>query len=407
MRWSLNRFRCAILLVLLLITGSAVFSVGMANTEASAGEYTNVDLMLLVSYILLALIFSFLCSVAEAVLLSITPSYIAGLREKQPKKAALLKRLKQDDVDRSLAAILTLNTIAHTVGAVGAGSKATAVFGSTWFGLFSAVMTLMILFLSEIIPKTLGAVFWRKLAGTTAIFVRGLIVALYPLILVSERLTNLIAHGESVQVFSRDEFIAMAGVGEQTGKINERESRIIRNLFRFDSLKARDIMTPRTVVVALSQDITVSEALEANEQPPFSRLLLYRADIDDITGFVLKDDMLMSKAKDQGEVKLETLKREIMIVPGEMPLSGLLEFLLEHRQHIALVAGEYGGTKGLVTLEDLVETLLGMEIVDEMDRVEDMQALARQQWAKRAKALGMEVDVSKHEQAEQDAPADE
>jgi CBS domain containing-hemolysin-like protein len=381
-------------LTLLLITTSKSFAVGAANTEATTTGYTNTDVVLLVVFVLLALIVSFLCSVAEAVLLSITPSYIARLREVKPKLAVLLKRLKQDNVDQSLAAILTLNTIAHTVGAVGSGAKAAVVFGSVWVGMFSAVMTLMILFLSEIIPKTLGAVFWRKLSGVTAIFVRGLILILYPLIKVSEGLTRLIARRKHLHPFNREEFIAMARIGEQAGQIDEDQSRIIQNLFRLESLKAADIMTPRTVIAALRQDMTVTEVLDANAQTPFSRLPLYRTNLDDITGFILKDEMLLAKARDQGEIKLEKLKREIMTVTGEMPLSDLLESLLDKRQHIALVVNEYGGTKGLVTLEDVVETLLGMEIVDEMDKIEDMQALARRQWAKRARALGLEIDTS-------------
>jgi CBS domain containing-hemolysin-like protein len=380
---------------LLLITASEAFAVGASNTEAAATGYTGADVVMLVVFVLLALIVSFLCSVAEAVLLSITPSYIARLREVKPKLATLLKRLKQDNVDQSLAAILTLNTIAHTVGAVGSGAKAAVVFGSVWVGMFSAVMTLMILFLSEIIPKTLGAVFWRKLSGVTAIFVRGLILTLYPLIKVSEGLTRLIARRKNLHVFSREEFIAMARIGEQAGQIDEDQSRIIRNLFRLESLTAADIMTPRTVIAALRQDMTITEALDANANTPFSRLPLYRTNLDHITGFILKDDMLLAKARDQDDVKLETLKRDIMTVAGKMPLSDLLESLLDDRQHIALVVDEYGGTKGLVTLEDVVETLLGMEIVDEMDKIEDMQALARQQWAKRARALGLEVDNSK------------
>ena len=359
-----------------------------------AAGYTNTDVILLVSYILLALIFSFLCSVAEAVLLSITPSYVAGLRDRKPKLAALLKRLKQDNVDQSLAAILTLNTIAHTVGAIGSGSKATVVFGSAWFGLFSAVMTLMILFLSEIIPKTIGAVYWRNLAGLTAQFVRGLIWALYPLIWVSEALTRLIARRKSAHVFSREEFIAMAGIGQRAGKIDQRESRIIKNLFRFDSLKAKDIMTPRTVISGLPQDMSVTESLDAKPSMTHSRLPLYQGNLDHITGFILRDDLLIAKAQDRGDVKLETLKREIKTVHEDISLSNLLEFLLEKRQYITLVIDEYGGTQGLVTTEDVVETLLGMEIVDEMDRVEDMQVLARKQWAKRARALGLEVDAN-------------
>ena len=381
-----------VMMLILLFAANTATAVGLPGSSPTNVGHTNTDVVLLVSYILLALVFSFLCSVAEAVLLSITPSYIAGLRDRKPKLAALLKHLKQDNIDQSLAAILTLNTIAHTVGAIGSGSKATVVFGSAWFGLFSAIMTLMILFLSEIIPKTIGAVYWRTLAGLTAQFVRGLIWSLYPLILISEALTRLIAQGKKAHVFSRKEFVAMAGIGERAGKIDPRESRIIRNLFRFDSLTAKDIMTPRTVIAGFPQDMSITEALDAKPSVTFSRLPLYQADLDHVTGFILKDDLLNAKAQGHDDVKLDTLKREIKTVTGNMSLSNLFGFLLDKRQHIALVVDEYGGTKGLVTTEDVVETLLGMEIVDEMDKVQDMQALARQQWAKRAKALGLDVN---------------
>ena len=367
----------------LLGTANA-FGAGAAGTEEVIGQYTHSDAILLLAYVLLALVFSFLCSVAEAVLLSITPTYIAGLRDKRPRQAEMLHKLKIENVDRSLAAILTLNTIAHTVGAIGAGAKATAVFGSAWFGVFSAVMTLLILFLSEIIPKTLGAVYWRSLTSVTAYFVRTLIIILYPLILVSELLTRLIAHGKEVHIFSRDEFIAMADMGEQSGQIKEQESRIIQNLFHFESLTAKDIMTPRTVIVALQQDITVSDALMEHPHNVFSRLPIYDKDLDGITGFVLKDDLLLAKAKDKHDMPVKSLQREIMAVSDALPLSQLLEKLLDERQHIALVVDNYGGTRGLVSLEDVVETLLGMEIVDEMDKVADMQTLARQQWERRA-----------------------
>jgi len=380
------------MMLIWLFAADAAIAAGLPGGSPIDAGYTNTDVVLLVSYILLALVFSFLCSVAEAALLSLTPSYIAGLRDGKPKLAALLKHLKQDNIDQSLAAILTLNTIAHTVGAIGAGAKATVVFGSAWFGLFSAIMTLMILFLSEIIPKTIGAVYWRSLAGPTAQFVRGLIWSLYPLILISEALTRLIARGKSAHIFSREEFVAMAGIGERAGEIDPRESRIIRNLFRFDSLTASDIMTPRTVISGLPQGMSITEALDAKPSMTFSRLPLYQANLDHITGFILKDDLLNAKAQGRGDVKVKTLKRDIKTVTGNMSLSNLFGFLLDKRQHIALVVDEYGGTKGLVTTEDVVETLLGMEIVDEMDRVRDMQAMARQQWAKRVKTLGLDVN---------------
>lgn len=388
-----NWARYAIVVVIIIFTSECAEAVGIATAGPLARDYTQGDVILLITYILLALVFSFLCSVAEAVLLSITPSYIAGLQNKTPKLAALLKQLKQDNVDKSLAAILTLNTIAHTVGAIGSGSKATIVFGNAWFGLFSAIMTLMILFLSEIIPKTIGAVYWRSLAGITARFVKGLIWVLYPLILISEALTRFISRNKNIHVFSREEFVAMAEFGESSGKIDPRESRIIRNLFRLSSLTASDIMTPRTVISALQKDSTVKDVLDAKPVVTFSRLPIYGKDLDHITGFILRDDLLLSNARDFGNVKIETLKRDIYSVPGSMPLSELLEFLLDQRQHIALVIDEYGGTKGLVTIEDVVETLLGMEIVDEMDRVEDMRALARQQWEKRAKAIALQRDT--------------
>lgn len=348
------------------------------------------DVTVLILYVLLALFFSFLCSVAEAVLLSVTPSYIEGLKEKRPRRAALLKQLKQDNVDRSLAAILTLNTIAHTVGAVGAGAKAAVVFGNAWFGVFSAVMTLMILILSEIIPKTIGAVYWSRLAGPTALFVRLLILTLYPIVRLSEIVTKSISRDADIHVFSRDEFIAMASVGETTGQIRTKESRIIQNLLRFDNLKVTDIMTPRTVISALPEDMTINESLEYIMKAPFSRLPIYRSHIDNPTGFVLRDDVLIFTAQKRGTETLAALKRDILAVPGAVPLTVLFERLLTERHHIALIVSEHGGTEGLVTLEDLIETLMGMEIVDETDNVVDMRSLARKKWVARARAMGID-----------------
>ena len=391
MRLSLKKPGYISLTAWLLFIAASTQVVAAFDPVTKPLEGVNAAVVLLVIYVVLALFFSFLCSVAEAVLLSITPSYIEELKEKQPKRAALLKRLKQDNVDRSLAAILTLNTIAHTVGAIGAGAQATVVFGSAWFGLFSAVMTLMILFLSEILPKTIGAVYWSKLVGPTAFFVNSLIVVLYPIVWLSERLTQFISHGKNVHIFSRDEFIAMARVGHQTGQILDNEARMIRNLFRFGSMAVTDIMTPRTVVSALPEDMTVTNGLEYIEKKPFSRLPVYETDIDDICGFVLRDDVLSKKAAGQGDGSLRLLKRNILVVPESVSLTSLLGNYLKERQHVAVVVDEYGGTTGLVTLEDLVETLMGMEITDETDAVVDMRALARKQWEERTKAMGIDL----------------
>ncbi|MBW1837816.1 MAG: DUF21 domain-containing protein, partial [Deltaproteobacteria bacterium] len=311
--------------VLSLVLAISTHAVGVEGSHERSIEGTNADAVLLITYVLLALVFSFLCSVAESVLLSITPSYIEGQKEKRPKHAALLKRLKQDNVDRSLAAILTLNTIAHTVG----------------------------LFFSEIVPKTIGAVYWSKLVGPISFFVNTLIVVLYPIVWISERLTKFISHGKDIHIFNRDEFIAMAQVGVETGQIHSKESRIIRNLLRFESLKVADIMTPRVVISALAEDMKIIDSLKQVTQTPFSRLPLYRTHTADITGFVLKDDVLIFTAHKRGDEKLKALKREIIAVPESVSLTALLERFLKDRQHIAIVVNEYGGTDGLVTLEDL------------------------------------------------------
>lgn len=349
-------------------------------------DYTTADVVMLVVYLLSAIVLSFLCSIAEAVLLSISPPFIEGMREARPKLAATLTRLRVDNVDQSLAAILTLNTIAHTAGAIGSGAKATLVFGSAWVGAFSALATLLILFLSEIVPKTLGALHWRTLAAPVAVFIRVLIVILYPLIKVSELLTRMLSRGKDAHVFSREEFIAMAGVGEASGHIDERESRILHNLFRMSSLVAGDVMTPRVVIQALPQDQTVADALATIEGSPFSRLPVFDGSIDHVTGFVLKSDLALAQARGESQRKLAEFRRDLLSVPPKVPLSRLLELMLDKRQQLALVSGEYGDTEGLVTLEDVVETLLGDEIVDESDRVADLRKLARQRWEKRSAA---------------------
>ena len=320
-----------------------------------------------------------------------TPSFIADVQETNPKKSDMLKSLKVDNIDQSLAAILTLNTVAHTLGSIGAGAQATIVFGSAWFGLFSAIMTLAILFLSEIIPKTLGTVYWRQLSGMVAYFVRGIIMLLYPLIWVSERLTKLLVRGKEPQTFSRREFAALASIGEESGQIDPLESRIIRNLLAFGAIKVEDIMTPRSVMLAFEENKTVAELLVDRPKLTFSRLPIYDGDLDNITGFVLKTDMLLAKVNHATHKPLTQFKRDITFVFSKMKLFDLLELMLKNRIHIAITVGEYGEVKGLVTLEDVFETLLGLEIVDEIDRVEDMQALARQMMDRRVERLGMKL----------------
>ncbi|MFO7652317.1 MAG: hemolysin family protein [Candidatus Krumholzibacteriia bacterium] len=373
--------------------GFAAVAVAAGAPDESSLDIGGGDLRTLMLWVLLALVFSFLCSISEAVLLSITPVYIERLGADRPRLAQRLYRLKVENVDRSLAAILTLNTIAHTVGAIGAGAEAVALFGSAFFGAFTAAMTLAILFLSEIVPKTVGAVYWRSLAAPTAWFVQALIWIMYPLIRLSELLTRWIGHGRPVHAFSRAEFAAMASLGQRAGKLRKEEFQIVQNLLLLDTLTVGDIMTPRPVVEALSEDLTISQAADLIGRLPFSRLPVYHGSIDHITGFVLKDDILLQQASGNGDAPLRDHRREIPTVLESMRLPRLLEVLLERRRsHIAVVIDEYGGTEGIVTMEDAVETLLGMEIVDELDQNVDMQALARERWRLRATQMGLDVD---------------
>ena len=374
----------------LLFTVAGFFGLVVATSAAvlPAGSSEGVTryLVLMFVYAGVALVFSFLCSVAEAVLLSVSPSFIAHQRQQGNPLAERLERLKSG-IDRSLAAILTLNTIAHTVGAGGAGAEAAAYFGERWVGLAMAVLTLLILFLSEIVPKTLGAVYWRTLAGPTAVFVRFLLVVLYPLIWVSELLTKLIARGKPTHSFSREEFAALADVGVERGQIEVGESRIVKNLFRFRELRVADVMTPRTVVFALQQDLSIDAALATHPDPPFSRIPIFGKNRDDVRAFVLKVDLMREKLAGRGEIPLHELGRALETVTERASLESVFEQLLEGQLHLLLVIDEYGGLAGLVTLEDVVETLLGTEIVDETDQVDDLRKLARQRWEERRRAL--------------------
>ena len=343
---------------------------------------------LLIFYVLLALGVSFLCSIMEAVLLSVTPSYIAAKVEERPSVGERLRALKKD-IDRPLASILSLNTIAHTVGATGAGAQATKVFGDAYVGVISAVLTLLILVLSEIIPKTLGAAHWRRLAPGIARLLRLIEWPMMPFVWLSKGITRMLSRGKKRASVSRAELTAMAELGKEEGIFEEGESRILKNLFRFSSLRVQDVMTPRIVLFTLQEDLTLAEVIAEHEEIRFSRIPIYRENRDDIAGYVLKDQVLLWAAQDRLDVPLHELKRELLVVPESLALPAAFERLLDQAEHIALVVDEYGGTAGLVTLEDVVETLLGLEIVDEADSAEDMQVLARQQWLRRAHRLGI------------------
>lgn len=355
---------------------------------------------LLIFYLILAIGVSFLCSILEAVLLSVSRSYIAILERKGQKAGELLQQYKED-IDRPLAAILSLNTIAHTVGAAGVGAQAQIVFGDAYVAITSAILTLLILVLSEIIPKTIGATYWRSLAPASAQILRILTFLVYPLVVMAQTITRWLSNKEEIPSFSREEFGAMADVGVEEGVFEEEESRIFKNLIRFRSLRVKDIMTPRTVVMGFDQELTVGEVSDNVEQLHFSRLPVYGEARDEIAGYVLKNDLLLMMARDELSKKLKELKRDILIVPEMTPLQDFFERLMKKQEHIAVVVDEYGGFAGVVSMEDLVETLLGMEIIDEVDTIEDMQKMARKKWVERAERLGI-VDEPNESSSESD-----
>lgn len=345
---------------------------------------------LLITYLCVAIGFSFYCSIAEAVLLSITPSFIETLKKSKPRDAKRLRELKEN-VDRPLAAILSLNTIAHTIGAAGVGAQAAVLWGSGSLAIVSAVMTLLILFLSEIIPKTIGALYWRRLGPVVSRTVVWLMWIMFPLVWLSERLTKVISGGKSHHTLTREELGAMAEIGAQQGVLEESESRIFRALMRFPQIRVSDIMTPRVVVLAFPETQTVGEVLDAHPDMRVSRLPIFEDRLDKASGFVMRTDLLLARSRGEDDKPLSELRRDLARVPDTASAQTAFDTLLGDRQHIALVVDQYGSAVGIVTLEDVIETLLGLEIVDEHDEQVDMQVFARNQWKTRAKKMGLEL----------------
>lgn len=331
---------------------------------------------LILLYFLGALSLSFLCSVLEAVLLSTPMSYIS-MRENQGSKTATLMKQYKNNVDRPVGAILSLNTIAHTIGSAGVGAESIKIFGEQYFGLISAILTLLILVLSEIIPKTIGASYWRSLAMPSTRIIRVLILITYPLVLLSELITKVFTPRGNQASMSREEVSAMVDVGTTEGIFRESESKLIKSCIALSGVKARQIMTPSIVVESACQDLTVKD-FQAKQSWSFSRIPVYAGDKDYITGYVLKDAVLKLLSEDQFHVKLSDLKRPILTFREEDSVFQIWEKMLEKREHISVINDEYGGLRGLVTMEDIIETMTGVEIVDEDDVAVDMQALAKE-----------------------------
>jgi CBS domain containing-hemolysin-like protein len=320
----------------------------------------------------------------EAVLLSTPISWLKSRLESGDKTAGTMLTLKED-IDKPLSAILSLNTVAHTVGAAGVGAQATIVFGEAYFGIVSAVLTILILVLTEIIPKTLGANYNRELVGISAKVIKGMIFITYPLVWLSSIMTKMLAREKSELTTSREEISALASIGTQEGIFADKENKIIQNLIKLKSLKIKDVMTPRIVVVTANEEMTLEEFLKNKEFLHFSRIPIFHENRDNITGYIFRELVFEKLAEDQFNLQLKDIKRDIVQFPESMTLFNAWEEMLQKKEHISLIVDEYGGMDGITTLEDIIESLLGFEIVDEKDQVEDMQQYAAKRWQEKQK----------------------
>ncbi|MCW8917495.1 MAG: hemolysin family protein [Gammaproteobacteria bacterium] len=336
---------------------------------------------LLFFYLAIAIGVSFLCSVLEAVLLSVTPSYTEQIQSERPNAGGMLQQVK-DKLDESLSSILILNTFAHTMGAAGVGSQAVQVFGAKWETLIAVLLTLAILYFSEIIPKTLGATFWRQLAIPAAYTISWLVKLVYPLVWISTRLTRMFSRHEASEI-TREEIIALATLGLRDGTLISQENEYLSNVLKLHEIRTEEVLTPRSVVHMLDENLTVSEALDQPLSRQFSRIPIYGDGFDDITGKVIRSDLFEAERTGKGSEPIKTFAQEILRVSEKMPVQPLLDLFIKNRVHLVLVEDEFGQTAGIVTLEDAIETLLGREILDERDTVADMQELARGQYRQR------------------------
>ncbi|WP_299688420.1 hemolysin family protein [uncultured Vibrio sp.] len=361
-------------------------------------------MLLLTIYVSIAIGISFICSVLEAVLLSISPSYIAQLKQNGHPAAGSLDKLKTD-IDRPLASILTLNTIAHTIGAATAGAQAAVVFGSQWLGVFSAVLTLGILVLSEIVPKTIGATYWRQLAPAASTVLRWMVFLLTPFVWFSEQITKRLARGHQAPKM-RDELSAMAILAKESGEFAEGESKILSNLLGIQDVPVTQIMTPRPVVFRVDAEMSVNTFLEKHKDTPFSRPLVYSEQSDNIIGFVHRLELFRLQQAGSGEKALGEVMRPIHVLLNNMGLAKAFDQMMANRLQLSLVVDEYGTIQGIITLEDIFEHLVGEEIVDEADKTTDMQELAFQRWEKWKETHGVIENRDDEDELEEETPSE-
>jgi len=339
----------------------------------------NDKMGLIITFVVITVVVSAMCSVLESTLLSTPLSYVSTLESKNHPKAKRIKSYKED-IDRPISAILTLNTIANTVGASLVGAQSAVVFGSKWVGVASAAFTLLILICSEIIPKTIGANYWRSLIVPGSSIIRVMIFITYPLVLMAEWITGFITSDNKSASVSREEVSAVVAVGAEEGVLEKKENKMIQNLLKLDSVTAHEIMTPSVVVSMANEKMTVRDFYNKEEYATHSRIPVYADSSDYITGYVLRQSILEKLAEDKFNVTLSELARPILSFDEETSVSEIWGKMLEGKEHISIIIDEYGTLRGIVTMEDVIETMLGYEIVDEHDTVEDMQELALQQW---------------------------
>jgi len=332
----------------------------------------------------------------EAVLLSTPQSFLVVKQEKGNKWADSFIVLKSY-IDKPLSAILSLNTVAHTVGAAGVGAQAVKVFGEASFGIASAILTVLILIITEIIPKTLGARYWRRLAMFSSVLIRITIFITYPLVIISSVITKFLSKSKKDQTTSREEIAALASIGADEGVFSQKEDRILQNLLKLKNVKVKEIMTPRVVVVIADENLSLNEFLENKDYLKFSRIPVYSGDEENITGYVIRQTVFEKLAEDKHHLRLKDVKRKITVAPNSMALFSLWEKLLQNKEHIALIVDEYGGLDGIVTMEDIIETLLGLEITDEKDTIIDMQEYARKRWKTRQAKYNLLDNLNKNE----------
>ena len=333
----------------------------------------------LIFYLFLALFVSFICSLTESVLLSTPQSFLITIRNKEKWANTFLKF--KSHIDKPLSAILSLNTVAHTIGAAGVGAEATRLFGDASLGIVSVILTILILVITEIIPKTMGARYWKSLAKLTLNIINVMLFITYPLVIFSTMITNLISQNKKENITSREEIAALAEIGADQGVFSENENKIIQNILNLKKIKVTQIMTPRVVVTSIEENLKLKDFKRDKKYLNFSRIPTYSKENEKITGYIFLQDILekLSEQKNNN-ILIKEFKRQVLTIPSSMTLYSLWDKMLKQKENISIVVDEYGGLAGIVSMEDIIETLIGLEITDENDTIIDMQKFAKKRW---------------------------